>query len=194
MLVELTLTNTMEYEQDLPVMQLWSEDFNGANDMLDNGGGGDSGNYLLQELYGTPSDRGSSKQHPRRMVRPPTGRRRAPSPAPSSSTRRRSAIRRPTRTSTRLASASLWPTTTRPPSIASGWADPAPPSSSRASAAFDSPADCQAPEHAKRAQGRPAQQGRPKDPSAALAWRFPAVAAWDPSTPRLAAAALRMAT
>lgn len=58
MLVELTLTNTMEYEQDLPVMQLWSEDFNGANDMLDNGGGGDSGNYLLQELYGTPSDRG----------------------------------------------------------------------------------------------------------------------------------------
>ena len=62
-------------------MQLWSEDFNGANDMLDNGGGGDSGNYLLQELHGTPSDRGLvQNEHPRRMVRPPTGRDAHPHP------------------------------------------------------------------------------------------------------------------
>lgn len=57
-LVDLTLTNTAEHEQNLPVMQLWSEDCNGANDMLDNGVGSDSGNYLLEELYGVPSDRG----------------------------------------------------------------------------------------------------------------------------------------
>lgn len=57
-LVDLTLTNATEYEQNLPVMQLWSEDFSGANNMLDNGGGGDPGSYLLQELYGIPSDRG----------------------------------------------------------------------------------------------------------------------------------------
>lgn len=57
-LVDLTMTNTMDYEQNLPVVQLWSEDFNGANDMLDNGGGGDSGGYLLEELYGVPSERG----------------------------------------------------------------------------------------------------------------------------------------
>lgn len=57
-LVDLTLTNTAEHEQNLPVMQLWSEDCNGANDMLDNGVGGDSGGYLLEELYGVPSDRG----------------------------------------------------------------------------------------------------------------------------------------
>ena len=57
-LVDVTVTNTMDYAQSLPVMQLWSEDFNGANDMLDNGGGGDSGGYLLGELYGVPSDRG----------------------------------------------------------------------------------------------------------------------------------------
>lgn len=57
-LIDLTLTNTMEHEQSLPVMQLWSEDFNGANDMLDNGGGGDSGGYLLGELYGAASERG----------------------------------------------------------------------------------------------------------------------------------------
>lgn len=58
LLVDATMTNTMECEQYLPVMQLWSEDFNGANDMLDNGGGGDSGGYLLGELYGAPSERG----------------------------------------------------------------------------------------------------------------------------------------
>lgn len=58
LLVDVTMTNIMEYEQHLPVMKLWSEDFNGANDMLDNGGGGDSGGYLLGELYGVPSERG----------------------------------------------------------------------------------------------------------------------------------------
>ncbi len=138
-------------------MQLWSEDFNGANDMLDNGGGGDSGNYLLQELYGTPSDRGLVQQHPRRMVRPPTGRD-APSPAPSSSTRRRSAIRRPTRHFHPSASASLWPTMTRPPSIASGWADPAP--LRHPGRAQHLTVQRQAPETQSERQGGPAQQGR----------------------------------
>ncbi|MFR1638807.1 MAG: hypothetical protein ACLSVD_06255 [Eggerthellaceae bacterium] len=65
----------------------------------------------------------------------------------------------------RPASASLWPTTTRPPSIASG------------------SAGARALRHPERRRRSRRSRRIPRGPAVALS----AVAAWDPSTPRLAA-------
>lgn len=56
-LVDVTMVNTSDVEQRMPLLALWSEEFNGAGDVLDQGAGSD-GDYLLQELYGIDSGRG----------------------------------------------------------------------------------------------------------------------------------------
>lgn len=61
-LTEVTLVNTTEHAQYLPHLGLWSEDFNGANNVLDNSAGSDAG-YLLEELYGVPSESGLVQNH-----------------------------------------------------------------------------------------------------------------------------------
>lgn len=62
LLAEIAMTNTSDRAQTLPRFALWSEDFAGANNVLENGAGGDGG-YLLEELYGEPSDRGLVQKH-----------------------------------------------------------------------------------------------------------------------------------
>ncbi|WP_417135380.1 hypothetical protein [Rubneribacter badeniensis] len=63
LLVDVTFSNTSDQEQRTPPIGLWSEDIKGANDVLDNGVGDGSGNYILEELYGEPSDRGLVQNH-----------------------------------------------------------------------------------------------------------------------------------
>ena len=62
LLVDVTFSNTSDQEQRTPPIGLWSEDIKGANDVLDNGVGDGSG-YILEELYGEPSDRGLVQNH-----------------------------------------------------------------------------------------------------------------------------------
>lgn len=57
LLVDITMTNTADHAQHMPPLALWSEEFNGADDVLDQGAGSDGG-YLLQELYGVDSGKG----------------------------------------------------------------------------------------------------------------------------------------
>ena len=51
---EITVTNASDRAQTLPRLVLWSEDFNGANDVLENGAGVDA--YLFGELHGEPQE------------------------------------------------------------------------------------------------------------------------------------------
>ena len=57
LLVDVTMTNTADYAQRMPPLALWSEELNGAGDVLDQGVGSDGG-YLLSELYGIDSGKG----------------------------------------------------------------------------------------------------------------------------------------
>lgn len=103
LLVDIAMTNTSDHAQTLPRFVLWSEDANGANDTLENGMGSDK--YLFEEMYGESSDRGLVEKHLPMAGTCSSPEKRAVGPYRPSSTRTRSAIRRPTRTSTRPASA-----------------------------------------------------------------------------------------
>lgn len=56
LLVDVTMTNSADYAQRMPTFALWSEDLNGASDVLDQGAGNNA--YLIEELYGIDSGDG----------------------------------------------------------------------------------------------------------------------------------------
>lgn len=57
LLVDVTMTNTADHAQRMPPLALWSEELDGADDVLDQDVGSDGG-YLLSELYGVDSGTG----------------------------------------------------------------------------------------------------------------------------------------
>lgn len=61
LLTEATITNNSDKVINIPSLQLWSEDFNGASANLSSGLFSEK--YLLEELYGEPSDRGLNEYH-----------------------------------------------------------------------------------------------------------------------------------
>ena len=122
LLVDVTFSNTSDQEQRAPPIGLWSEDIKGANDVLDNGVGDGGGNYILEELYGEPSDRGLVQNHlPDDWNVLAAGETRTLTLPFLLPARPCSKTQTPSTTSIPRASAWRSPTTTLPPSTAFGW-------------------------------------------------------------------------